>query len=220
MRIGVCIPTYKNHLPFLERCLDSIQDQTVQPSIVSISASSITEPLVLKPRPFPVKLLVTPNQQFAAENRNKAATEILDETDILSFIDGDDEMLPCRLEYVLRAFEETKADFVLHSFVDLKAPYQIRPVNHSPYRCLLNPFTVDMRPYAGLELPSTLPGMTNGHLSVTSKTFRQQSYDVHLPILPGYSYNWEDTEYNRRLFVSGFIGAYIPCHLSLYHAYK
>ena len=220
MRIGVCIPTYKNHLPFLERCLDSIQDQTVQPSIVSISASSITEPLLLKSRPFPVKLLTTSTQQFAATNRNKAGEQILEEVDILSFIDSDDEMMSNRLEYVLRAFEETKADFVLHSFVDLKAPYQTRPVNHNPYSCLINPFTANMLPYAGLEIPSSLPGLHNGHLSVTSKTFKQQSYDVHLPILPGYSYNWEDTEYNRRLFVSGFIGAYIPCRLSLYHAYR
>ena len=97
MRIGVCIPTYNKHLPFLERCLDSIEEQTVQPTVVSISASSVTEPFTLKPRPFPVKLLTTPTQQFASTNRNKAAAEILDEVDILSFIDSDDEMVPCRL---------------------------------------------------------------------------------------------------------------------------
>jgi glycosyltransferase involved in cell wall biosynthesis len=230
MRIGVCIPTYKNHLPFLERCLDSIQDQTVQPSIVSISASSITEPLVLKPRPFPVKLLVTPNQQFAAENRNKAATEILDETDILSFIDGDDEMLPCRLEYVLRAFEETKADFVLHSFVDLKAPYETKPTpesKYSTYRCLKNPFTVNTAMYAGLELPpveniagqDSLPPIHNGHLSLLSPIFRTHQYGDFIVTLPNKSYGWEDTEFNRRLYLNGYTGAFIPCQLSLYHSY-
>jgi glycosyltransferase involved in cell wall biosynthesis len=218
MRIGVCIPTYKNHLPFLERCLDSIQDQTVQPTVVSISASSITTPIILKPRPFPVKLLTTPTQQFAAENRNKAAEQIMDQTDILSFMDGDDEMVSHRLEYVVRAFQETKADFVLHSFVDLKAPYETKPISTSPYRCLKNPFTVDMRAYAGLGLPDGTP-IHNGHLSILPTVFKQQSYDIHLPILPGYSYNWEDTEFNRRLYLNGYTGSFLPCQLSLYHSY-
>jgi glycosyltransferase involved in cell wall biosynthesis len=219
MSIAVCIPTYSKHIPFLERCLDSIQEQTVQPGIVSISASSMTEPPILKPRPFPVKILITPEQQFAAENRNKAANEIIADYDILTFIDSDDEMLPNRLEYILKAFEETKADFVLHSFVDLKGPYESKPLITNTYRCFKNPFTVDMRPYAGLEVPSSFPAIHNGHLSVTSSTFKQQFYDIHLPILPGYSYPWEDTEYNRRLYIKGFMGAFIPCQLSLYHSY-
>ena len=227
MRIGVCIPTYKNHLPFLERCLDSIQDQTVQPTVVSISASSITEPITLKPRPFPVKLLTTPNQQFAAENRNKAAEQILDQTDILSFIDGDDEMVFNRLEYVLKAFQETKADFVLHSFVDLKEPYQTKPVPESTYRCLKNPFTVNTAMYAGLELPSveniagqhSLPPIHNGHLSLLSPIFKTHQYGDFIVTLPNKSYGWEDTEFNRRLYLNGYRGAFLPCQLSLYHSY-
>ena len=226
MRIAVCIPTYKNHLPFLERCLDSIQEQTVQPSIVSISASSITEPVHLKNRPFPVKLLTTEKQQFAAENRNKAAAEIINDCDIISFIDSDDEMLPNRLEYVLKAFQETNADFVLHSFIDLKEPYEVRPISNSPYRCLKNPFTVDMRPYAGLELPPSIgniDGLTypihNAHLSVKSPIFRTHQYGDFIVTLPNKSYGWEDTELNRRLYLNGYTGAFIPCQLSLYHSY-
>lgn len=219
MRIGVCIPTYKNHLPFLERCLDSIQDQTVQPTVVSISASSITEPFTLKPRPFPVKLLVTDSQQFASTNRNKAATEILDETDILSFIDGDDEMVPNRLEYILKAFQETKADFVLHSFVDLKAMYLTKPVPESTYYSLKNPFTVNTAMYAGLEVSPTLPPIHNGHLSLLSPIFKTHQYGDFIVNLPNKSYGWEDTEFNRRLYLNGYTGAYIPCQLSLYHSY-
>jgi glycosyltransferase involved in cell wall biosynthesis len=216
MRIGVCIPTYNKHLPFLERCLDSIQDQTVQPTVVSISASSITDPILLKPRPFPIKLLVTDKQQFAAENRNKAAAEILDNVDILSFMDGDDEMVPHRLEYVQAAFQDTKADFVLHSFVDLKAMYQTKPTPESTYRCLKNPFTVDMRPYAGLSLPDGCP-IHNGHLSLLSPIFQFHQYGDFIVTLTNKSYGWEDTEYNRRLYLHGFKGTFLPCQLSLYH---
>jgi len=219
MRIGVCIPTYKNHLPFLERCLDSIQDQTVQPTVVSISASSITEPITLKPRPFPIKLLTTPNQQFAAENRNRAAQQILDDVDILSFMDGDDEMVSNRLEYVLKAFQETRADFVLHSFVDLKAPYQTKPTPESTYRCLKNPFTVNTAMYAGLEVSPNLPPIHNGHLSLLSPIFKTHQYGDFIVTLPNKSYGWEDTEFNRRLYLNGYTGAFIPCQLCLYHSY-
>jgi len=218
MRIGVCIPTYNKHLPLLERCLDSIEEQTVQPSIVSISASSITEPPILKPRPFPVKLVTTPNQQFAAENRNNAAQQILDEVDILSFIDSDDEMVSNRLEYVLKAFQDTKADFVLHSFLDLKAPYETKPAPESPYRCLKNPFMVDMRPYTGLSLPDGTP-IHNGHLSLLSPIFKIHQYGEFIVTLPNKSYGWEDTEFNRRLYLNGYTGAFLPCQLSLYHSY-
>jgi len=219
MRIGVCIPTYKNHLPFLERCLDSIQDQTVQPTVVSISASSITTPIILKPRPFPVKLLVTDKEQFAAENRNKAVQQILDDVDILSFMDGDDEMVSHRLEYVVRAFQEIKADFVLHSFVELKAPYQTRPTTESTYRCLKNPFTVNTAMYAGLEVSPSLPPIHNGHLSMKAPIFKTHQYGDFIVTLPNKSYGWEDTEFNRRLYLNGYTGAFIPCQLSLYHSY-
>jgi len=219
MRIGVCIPTYNKHLPFLERCLDSIEDQTVQPSIVSISASSITDPILLKPRPFPIKLVTTPNQQFASTNRNNAAQQILDEVDILSFIDSDDEMVSNRLAYVQAAFQDTKADFVLHSFVDLKAPYQTKPTPESTYRCLKNPFTVNTAMYAGLEVSPSLPPIHNGHLSLLSPIFKTHQYGEFIVTLPNKSYGWEDTEFNRRLYLHGYTGAFLPCQLSLYHSY-
>ena len=219
MRIGVCIPTYSKHLPFLERCLDSIEEQTVQPSVVSISASSITDPFTLKPRPFPVKLLVTDKQQVASTNRNKAAAEILDEVDILSFIDSDDEMVSNRLAYVQAAFQETKADFVLHSFVDLKAMYETKPTPESIYRCLKNPFTVNTAIYAGLEVSPSLPPIHNGHLSLKAPIFRLHQYGEFIVTLPNKSYGWEDTEFNRRLYLNGYTGAFLPCQLSLYHSY-
>jgi glycosyltransferase involved in cell wall biosynthesis len=227
MRIGVCIPTYIKHLPFLERCLDSIEDQTVQPTVVSISASSITEHILLKPRPFPIKLVTTPNQQVASTNRNNAAQQILDEVDILSFIDSDDEMVSNRLAYILAAFQDTKADFVLHSFVDLKAMYQTKPVPESTYRCLKNPFTVNTAMYAGLEVSPveniagqhSLPPIHNGHLSLLAPIFKTHQYGDFIVTLPNKSYGWEDTEFNRRLYLNGYTGAFIPCQLSLYHSY-
>ena len=139
-------------------------------------------------------------------------------------------MLPNRLEYVLKAFQDTKADFVLHSFVDLNTMYETKPTpesQYSTYRCLKNPFTVNTAMYAGLELPSveniagqhSLPPIHNGHLSLLSPIFRTHQYGDFIVTLPNKSYGWEDTEFNRRLYLHGYTGAFIPCQLSLYHSY-
>jgi hypothetical protein len=137
-------------------------------------------------------------------------------------MDGDDEMVPHRLEYILKAFQDTKADFVLHSFVELKAPYQTKPTpesKYSTYRCLKNPFTVNTAMYAGLEVSPTLPPIHNGHLSLLSPIFKTHQYGDFIVTLPNKSYGWEDTEFNRRLYLNSYTGAFIPCQISLYHSY-
>jgi len=122
-------------------------------------------------------------------------------------------MEPNRLAYIERAFLEHSADFVLHSFLELKDKpiEQINPI----YRSILNPFFVDMRPYAGLYV-SHLPPIHNAHVSVRNEIFGIEKYRTNL-IVEGYSYGWEDTEYNRRLQNLGYKGVYLPIPLSIYH---
>jgi len=48
MTIGIAIPTYIGHIKFLERLLDSIEDSTVLPDQVVISASELKEKLFIK----------------------------------------------------------------------------------------------------------------------------------------------------------------------------
>ena len=104
LKIAVIIPTFKNHLPYLMRCLNSIQNQTRLPDIVCFSASScVTEDLPnLIEYKFPIRFTCSENKQNAAFNRNKASELLkeIDEINIISFFDSDDEMLPNRLEFI------------------------------------------------------------------------------------------------------------------------
>ena len=84
LRIGVVIPSYIRHIPLLKRCLDSIETQTKPPNIVSISCSSSKKDSVnLTSYSFPIKINYTEEVQNAAQNRNYAASIILEEVDVI-----------------------------------------------------------------------------------------------------------------------------------------
>lgn len=118
MSIGVAIPCYKPHIHKLQNLLDSIERQTVLPDAVVVSCSSSMPhdfPEFGKNYSFKLSILVHNNRRNAAENRNMAVAML--KTDIVSFIDADDEMLPRRLEAVLRAYNEG-AQLIVHNFTE------------------------------------------------------------------------------------------------------
>lgn len=114
--IGVVIPCYRYHIPALKRCLDSIEKQTVYPTIVYVSCSSCEEEEIPEYNySFPVKVVTHIDRKNAAQNRNIGATALYETVDILSFFDADDEMHPQRIEYILTCFSDTM-DIVLHNY--------------------------------------------------------------------------------------------------------
>jgi glycosyltransferase involved in cell wall biosynthesis len=127
--IGVAIPCYRYHIPALRRCLDSIEQQTVYPVSVVIScSSSYQDEIPDYDYSFPLKVIVWNEKKNAAENRNIAATELLQNEHVrfLNFFDADDEMHPRRLEIIVNSFTDPKIDIVLHSYlegIDLKKPF-------------------------------------------------------------------------------------------------
>jgi glycosyltransferase involved in cell wall biosynthesis len=113
--IGVAICCYKKHTSKLLRLLDSIATQTLLPTQVVVSSSSC-EPSdipALPEYPFPVTLIIHRGRKNAAQNRNIAVRALT--TDIVSFIDADDLMLPRRLEAVHKAYMEG-ARFIVHNY--------------------------------------------------------------------------------------------------------
>ena len=216
MRLAICIPTYDRHIAFLERVLDSIEAQTRLPDVVAISASSMTNELILKPRSFPIRLITTEEKQSGGGNRNRAAELIIkeQEADILVFFDSDDEMVPEYCEFVERAFNETGADFVLHSFLELKVCPEKSPTVECAYSVIEEPFLIDWRLYAGLYLKPSLSQVPihHGHLSVKTSIFAKEIYFLDM-FVPGHTYQWEDTEYNRRILNMGYKGVFIPAFL-------
>lgn len=118
MSIGVAIPCYKPHIHKLQNLFDSIEKQTVLPEAVVVSCSSSMPhdfPVFKATYPFKLSILVHKERRNAAQNRNSAIAEL--KTDIVSFIDADDEMLPRRLEAVQKAYNEG-AQLIVHNFTE------------------------------------------------------------------------------------------------------
>lgn len=120
--IGVAIPCYKNHIPLLKRCLDSIENQTRKPDFVVVSCSSSKQEDIpfysSEDYSFPLQIVPHEERLNAAENRN-IATDILIEKGciFISFFDCDDEMHPQRIQAIEEGFQkypETK--ILLHNF--------------------------------------------------------------------------------------------------------
>ena len=110
MKIGVAIPAYIGHINRLFELLDSIEKQTRLPDKVVVSCSSTREFNNNKTYSFPLQIIVTEERQNAAQNRNIAASNLMD-MDFITFIDADDIMHPQRVEVLLKVFEVYDVEF-------------------------------------------------------------------------------------------------------------
>ncbi len=221
MRIGVCIPGHTNHLQYLQKCLESIEQQTVKPTVISISISSHTGGTPLPPIQcsIPMKISVTPNTACAGKNRNIAAKAIEDEVDILSFVDMDDWMHPQRLEIAEKAFAENPVDCFLHFFqTENKCEYYNLQVADYQWEeptklfftdCFLPSRDCICGRVEVLPNTHTITGSTKGHITESVKAWKAS------PFPEGYGLG-EDCENLYRLYEKGFKPLYCPDKLSLY----
>lgn len=106
MSLGVAIPTYIKHYPFLPSLLENITSSTVKPDAISVSCSSMirseTVQYTLHGVPVTVSYSILPMNP--SQNRNRAISKL--NTDLVMMLDGDDLMHPQRIEYVKNAFAE------------------------------------------------------------------------------------------------------------------
>lgn len=114
MTIGIAIPTYKNHINNIENLLDIISKSTILPKQVSISISSINQYVFNKKYPFELISSVTNETKNPSQNRNTAASKL--QTDIISFIDGDDLPHPQRNEFLLEGFK-IGSECIVHDYI-------------------------------------------------------------------------------------------------------
>lgn len=131
--IGVAISCYVNHLPELIELFDSIEIQTKLPDKVVVSCSSTTpenELKNIKCYSFPYEIIYTSEHKNAASNRNIAISKLLD-MEYITFIDADDIMHPQRIELLLKTFDETKCDIILHNF---SYQYDLIPIEKLIYK--------------------------------------------------------------------------------------
>ncbi len=221
MKLAICVPVYAPHLKFLPELFESIANQTVKPSLISISISSCAEPTVLPPTVAGIPLLVTSThkQQFASANRNAAAEQALgvESIDGIVFFDADDYMHPQYIEKVQDAFQEG-ADVFLHNYANwpgrqhatkqefLKSSLET-PTTYQSY------FHEEHKPEGFGQISpyddqNNLMDIANGHVSIKRFVFEREKF-TRLQ-------RGEDCDYNYRLLKSGYNVMASKDKLSLY----
>jgi hypothetical protein len=124
--LGVAIPCYIKHIPKLLELLDSIEQQTRKPDVVSISCSSTAEEFpLLRKYGFAIIVSTCKERKNAGQNRNIAARRL--NTDLISFFDADDHMHPQRIEALFAAFSEP-CDIALHGYLENEENLQPYPI--------------------------------------------------------------------------------------------
>lgn len=211
MTIGIAIPTYKGHLPYLERLLDSISLSTVMPDKVVIAASETeTVPVAGRMYPFCVELYFSLAKRNTAQNTNMALSML--DTDILSVIGGDDMVHPQRNEFILRAFENPTINIVVHNF--LQSDKIDAEFLDSKYEAIeLYPDYIDAL-FPNIIYPTNKnlhQDFANGFVSFRRGIFRKYKYDES----PDSEYI-EDSLFNRKLVEDGYKISYIKNKLALY----
>jgi cellulose synthase/poly-beta-1,6-N-acetylglucosamine synthase-like glycosyltransferase len=146
-----------------------------------------------------------------ASNRNYAANQL--DTDIISFIDGDDISHPQRIEYIYNSFLEYNCDAILHDY---------KSSNFEDFEFLSNRYESIFYFHNYVNTPGQdimscshndtkhLP-YHNAHVSVLKRIFDIHKYNTDESI----KYK-EDSEYNNRLVKNGIRISYISNPLSLY----
>lgn len=112
--IGVAIPCYHGHIDILKTLLDNIEKQSRPPDMVVVSCSGV-QSIHQKKYSYPLQILMTPDKMNTAQNRNIAASAL--HTDIITFMDADDQMHFQRLEIIEKAFIENNIVLLLHNYV-------------------------------------------------------------------------------------------------------
>jgi len=212
MTLGIAIPTYKEHLPFLDRLLWSIGKSTVLPDEVYISASEVEDYSFYPENDYGLNLIIniTKNKRNPAHNTNFALGNLT--TDIYSVIGGDDMVHPQRNEFILRAFEDKSVQIIVHNFkqsLDIDMDFLNTP--HKEITLMVD--------YIDTILPNCIyptsaieqPTFANAFISFRRYIFDKFQYDesVDAEFL-------EDSLYNRNLVMEGYKISYIKEKLALY----
>ena len=154
----------------------------------------------------PVLFQYTKETLNPSQNRNRAAS-VLD-TDIISFMDGDDLMHPRRLEYIHSVFaDHPSVDVVYHSYSrGLDYPHTFEPIEHM--NLLFD--VIEPNPDAWGVRVTTSP-LHHAHVSMRRSLFERFKFDESSE----HAFR-EDSVYARTLLEHGVKPAYIENPLSHY----
>ena len=121
LTIALVVPCIPEHVTELRKLIQSIEKQTRLPDEVVVAISETDEKTALKLSKdlSSPKITVTVSgiagKAYAGKNRNRGAA--LTHSDLISFIDADDQMHPQRLEILLAVYGKTRSRVLLHTYV-------------------------------------------------------------------------------------------------------
>jgi glycosyltransferase involved in cell wall biosynthesis len=221
MRIGVCIPGIGNHVQYLAKCIECIDNQTQKPDIISISISSYNDQPIQIKTTIPVVLQLTSEANGASKNRNIAARNIKDRVDIFLFFDMDDFMHPATIQQTLNYFKKENGDCFLHEFLEYPRTYfhTFEPTTFPwpELSCTLTPHRVqESRDFiCGRLYFYALNGQqrfepANGHLACKVTVWKD------IPWPEDHDKLGEDSEYNHRIYKRGYTYMFSDDKLTLY----
>jgi len=213
MSIGIAIPTYKGHIEFLPRLLDSIAESTVLPNEVSVSVSEVDDipEVLLKEYPFILNVAINKNRRNPAQNTNTALRML--NTDILSIIGSDDMVHPQRNEFILKAFDNPKVNVVVHNILQSdvvdKDFFDIRYNDIDLLVDYIDTVTINsIHPISSMD--DTI-GFHNAMVSFKREIFDKFKYNENKSFI-----YIEDSLFTRELVKDGYHLSYIPHKLALY----
>jgi hypothetical protein len=207
--IGVAIPCYQGHFNKLSSLIQNIGESTVKPDHIAISCSSWTHDRRVNTayNGIPVSVQYSRQRLNQATNRNIAASMLA--TTLVSFIDADDLMHPSRLEYVCRAFRETKCEAIYHDYTWEHAIHYTDPFPAAePYRLVSNPVVPDPNAVGLMVGPYSLH---HAHVTVRYEVLRRFKFDESWD-----AYRKEDSLYGRTLAENGVSLGFLSNKLTRY----
>jgi len=218
MRIAVCIPCYKPHVIYLKKCLDSIENQSRKPDIVSISIYECDIAPTLPEYSFPVRIQCNPNKQCEGKNRNLASS-ILTDIDILTFFDADDIMHPSRIEIMEIHFKNGIDGFIHDHKKCASVQYRdtnLSSINWEPTTSTVytDSFTTTKDFICG-RVFSPHGVLTYGHFSCRKSVWDTMPYPEQYGRPEHYGLG-VDSEYVYNFYTQGYRLGYCPDKLSYY----
>ena len=206
MSIGVAIPCYEPHHKYLSGLLESIANQTRRPDKIVISCSSwpYDGRVDTSYKDIPLTILYWSRMVIQAENRNIAASEL--DTEYISFFDADDLMHPRRIEYILKTFQQTKCQAIVHSYERIERSLVV-PFEDND-ELIISEKEVVKAPNAIGVCVEDLP-IHHAHISITRDVFTRYTFDEN-----PYMYRIEDSVYAATLVHNAIRIKYIANKLS------
>jgi hypothetical protein len=221
MSLGVAIPTYSKHFPFLQSLLENIASSTVKPEAIAVSCSSMprNERVHVSVQGIPVVIDYSTRTLNPSQNRNRAASFLT--TDFISFVDGDDLVHPQRIDYVKDVLiRHPEVGVVYHGYEHAPLANRNLPFPPIPSPDLLlnsvvrkppgphNPYNIGILFQRDLAYEPH-----HAHITVRRRVFDQFKFDES----PQFKYS-EDSRYAMTLLENTVPMAYLANPLTRYIA--